>query len=89
MNSRRRRLRWWRGNQRVFPKDGFSFLIAGNDNAFDAQDPLNLPQKETEILNSVKKLEEVKKIKHLKNYKLALPANTMIKKSLSALKKLC
>ena len=73
--------------KRIFPKDGATFVIAGDDNAFDAHDPLNIPHKEDEILNSIKKLEEVKKIKHLEKYKLALSADTDIFFNFSITKK--
>ncbi len=64
--------------KRVFPKDGESFLIAGDNEAFNDYDPLNIPHKEDEILNSSQKLEEVKKIKNLHSFTLALQAQTDI-----------
>lgn len=64
--------------QRVFPKNGETFLIAGDDQAFGDHDPLNIPHKESAILNEEKKIEEVKKIKNLKSYKRMLQANDEI-----------
>ena len=64
--------------QRVFPKNGETFLIAGDDQAFGDHDPLNIPHKESVILNEEKKIEEVKKIKNLKSYKRMLQANDEI-----------
>lgn len=58
--------------RRVFPKDGELFLIAGDNNSFGNHDPLNVAHKSEDVLNSEKKLNEVKNIKHLKTYKLAL-----------------
>lgn len=60
--------------QRVFPKDGELFLIAGDSDSFSDHDPLNIPHKEKDILNSANKLAEVKGIKHLNTFKLALKA---------------
>ena len=62
--------------QRVFPKDGELFLIAGDDNSFVNHDPLNIPHNEKDILNGDEKLKEVKKINHLKTFKLALQAGS-------------
>ena len=64
--------------QRVFPKDGELFLIAGDNISFGDHDPLNIPHEEDDILNSDEKLEEVKKIKNLKTYKLALKQGSNI-----------
>ncbi len=64
--------------QRVFPKDGELFLIAGDNISFGDHDPLNIPHKEKDILNSANKLAEVKKIKNLKTYKLALKQGSNI-----------
>jgi hypothetical protein len=62
--------------QRIFPKDGELFLIAGDNISFGDHDPLNIPHKGEEILNSADKLAEVKEIKHLKTFKLALKAGS-------------
>lgn len=64
--------------RRVFPKDGGNFLIAGDNEAFNEYDPLNIPHKEEEILSPSQKLEKVKAIKNLDSFILALKAQTDI-----------
>lgn len=65
-------------HQRIYPKNGETFLIAGDDQAFGNHDPLNVAHNESVILNEEKKLEEVKKIKNLKSYKRMFQASTDI-----------
>lgn len=62
--------------KRVFPKDGFTFLIASDSECFDNNDPLNGPHNPQNIRNAADKLKEVLASENLKSYALFLPAKT-------------
>lgn len=58
--------------ERIYPKDGQKFLLAGDDQNFGDHDPLNIPPNAAELLHSAAKLVQVQNIKNLKKHHLFL-----------------
>lgn len=70
--------------QRVHPKEGYEFIIAGDDNNFGDFDVLNQPHEE--ISDAIKKLEEIKKLKNIDQYEILLPSGSTLDFHLSITK---